>query len=960
MNEKDEKEQFAKPLNRTAFVKAISIPNSLSSYYDDMQKDYKKFLNLFFKWAAIPYMDCKKDKNGNDLYHNEEDVIKERDFLLVKNPDVVKQFIENIKTGNQKGNSSSYNVFFEQYEERGAKFPPKIKEFFINSTKESFEISFEKLKLSYGIKEEKVSDKKGKKGENKKERNKKSLDQAQKDFNKIDLDFWKKSSAEMYGLVDKKNIENKCNLLWKEIKEKFRNPVRGSGAIIRVDYDIKCKRPQNLEYCKQLFEMIRSKLCSVYSKCVLHIKETQSLVEQKDNLVNKLNSEIFKDFISLRTYLKNNNLSFSYNFVSSCSDKIEGNSLEYNDKFYANLVISKEFEKIISYCLTRNDKKLSNFNYLKTIDDLISKLENRKKFPKFNFEHNDFGIPFGESYLGFEIDKQTVKIKEFEDFQIYKSCYFGGLEVEKKNRGYNLKFRHMRKNRKNIENSIPYGNEINAQLNQFNLRKKNGNFYLDFNYSISHPKEKFNLKSFLQGASLLEKDKLPDKIVCMAIDLNIKNPVSFCKAVFFKGDFSHPLQLLGYGSGYFIQEPQFLIADGPHNGRMVELTKSCKTLISSIRSYKIAKNTEEEFNGKLLKSLALKENKDLYLIESNNCVKENLYLSNDEDVKKYLENSKRTRNKLEQISFAIENKFKNIKSEIAKINKMFFTLGEKQNVSDMIRLLELKDTFSSLRSSFERKHLKNGEVLNSEKKFDEKRANFRKEIARKLSAQVTFEASDCDIVFVEDLSFKDDEKNRLVNLFSCNLLLDSIEMALNKRNIQMVEVNKQGTSKVDPVTGKVGYRSEKDKSKLYVERDGKVCYIDSDLAACVNVMLKGMSHSVCPYRFNLVDKKINKENKEKEDGERIKKFKSLNSLEKGINFYYSEKVISEKDHYENLDRLKKWCAENEWQEDKFIKEQLGQEETKVLPNLLCSCKAFSMINHAKVQNHAPKDGEAKA
>ena len=171
--------------------------------------------------------------------------------------------------------------------------------------------------------------------------------------------------------------------------------------------------------------------------------------------------------------------------------------------------------------------------------------------------------------------------------------------------------------------------------------------------------------------------------------------------------------------------------------------------------------------------------------------------------------------------FGIQTKIKVLHKTLNRFNKILRDKGY-NNLSDAIRLLESGDAFQSLKSSYDRIHLTAGQQLPAQKKFDLNRANFRKDITRRMASAVVKKAHDCNIVFIENLSFRDDEKNYLLKLFSCKTLMKFIEEALNEKNIHLVEVDKDGTSRIDPLTGLPGYRPKYDKSKLYVERNGEI------------------------------------------------------------------------------------------------------------------------------------------
>jgi hypothetical protein len=72
---------------------------------------------------------------------------------------------------------------------------------------------------------------------------------------------------------------------------------------------------------------------------------------------------------------------------------------------------------------------------------------------------------------------------------------------------------------------------------------------------------------------------------------------------------------------------------------------------------------------------------------------------------------------------------------------------------------------------------------------------------------------------------------------------------LEKAGIAVVKVAKDGTSQVDPVTGEIGYR---DGNHLYVIRDGKLGWVPADPAASLNILIRGLNHSVSPYKIRAI------------------------------------------------------------------------------------------------------------
>lgn len=497
-------------------------------------------------------------------------------------------------------------------------------------------------------------------------------------------------------------------------------------------------------------------------------------------------------------------------------------------------------------------------------------------------------------------DNLNVKINNIENFKLYKSHYLGNAKFTEEDRGYTVRFCHQVKTRNQEHRN--YNKEIQGKLKQLGLVKQNNEFYINLSISIEENKVNNDIKYFMQSADLkkieINLEKTPDEMTFASVDLNISNPITATKAKFYKNDHSKPLKSFGYGSGEFIEHPTFLVENGIHNNKIIKITNDCYMLKKIIKNFKQIKNHNAKFEF-------IKKEIDFLKIENEN---------------------------LNQLRYKIQSQIKIIKNQLANYSELLRKTGY-NNLADCIRLLEAKDMYASLISSYERIHLLPGKSMPQKKKFDNTRANFRKLITRKLAYKIVDYAHDCNAVFVEDLNFdSDSDKNYLLRLFHCQTLLKFIEEGLNKRGIAMILTDKNGTSKVDPVTGELGYRDKKDKSKLYVKRNDKIVYIDSDLAACVNIMLKGTNHSICPYNFLL-------SNDEESDKQRIKTFKKLTGKDipkskERIYCFHPDKFISQSEKKQMEDIWQKWYEQNE-----FIEEKIAQ--VSVLENKTQICLAFS-------------------
>lgn len=904
-------------INRSSFLKLRNPKNDLISYYDDLQSDYKKYLNLFFEWSCIPYID------ENNVVHHKEELENKlaTDFSKFIDINLLRSYTKNI-FGDQKQSSSSYNIFYANFHNIGAKIPKEIQLFFEDLNKDNFNQVYNELVSRYNQPIEDIKSKfskieleiqnlspEDKKGLSKlqdklaacKERYKDNLDFLEDKlfkFNKISKNDWESIAEEIINVDQEKIKKKKISIFWERFKDEFSNESRSLGKEIRNVLGITCKQHNNSNYCRQLFEMIRISLSSTNAKCEEHVKETNNIKNNIKLLESKVNH--LASFLKLLEKLKQNQMKFNFYFVKNCFEKSEGNVLKYNDNIIHELLEDEEYQDLFSFLFVKENNKFVNVSLYEKLSNLKTKLEKRKDYPRFYFDHKDAKVPFGVNYYNFLINNYKVKISNFNEFDILKSNYFGDLKLTKQDTGYELEFYHQVKNK----NPVNYGQKINGLVKQIGLLKKNDSYYLSFDYSIKKNVVNDNIKYFMCSADI-EKIKsrlesLPDTITCAAIDLNISNPITACKAKIYKNDFGKSLKSLLYGSGNFIDLPKFLVQDGQYNRDLIKLTNDCKTLVSLIRSFKEIKNNKKQFDS------LTKEEINFLGLENND----------------------------PNFRHKIQRKLSEINKAIKKYSFLLRSEGYK-NLSDSIRLLQAKDGYASLVNSYERIHLKPGEMLNQEKKFDQTRAEFRELITRKLAYKLVEYCVDCNILFIENLNFDPEkDKNHLLKLFNCRTLIKYITEALEKRGVAVVEVDKSGTSKVDPVTGQLGYRSKKDKSKLYVKRNGKIVYLDSDLAACVNVMLKGLGHSVCPYSF------IKSNDDEIENGkQRIKTFKMLTKIDfknkERVYCYNPEKIIIAEEQKSILNEFEK-----EIDIDNFIN---NVEHADVLSSLNQECKAFSAI-----------------
>lgn len=361
-----------------AKMKIININKDLFDRYNDLQEDYRTFLNMFFEWSCIPFT----DEDGNIIYEQQllENLNNKYNAETIEK---INAYITNIGKS-QSQSSSSYNIFYEDFESTGAKILPEIKEFF-QSDKPFKEALLE-------LEEKFINPLK--------KNNKKEIHEFLQEkldlFNKIKKDFWEKAHAKISQNKLSKEI---IRTLWKEIKPLFSNSERLAGAELRKLMKIKCKRPNDSTYCVQLFEMIRLSFKSIKEKVQLHLEDTNKLKESLELNIKQFNNETaYASFNKLKNILKQKEIGFSFNFINSCKDVIDGIDAKYNDAFIKNIMQNDEYKQLVLLLSVKTNSGFKNYRCLEKINNILDKLSKRKVYPTFCFKGKDAQIPFGNNY----------------------------------------------------------------------------------------------------------------------------------------------------------------------------------------------------------------------------------------------------------------------------------------------------------------------------------------------------------------------------------------------------------------------------------------------------------------------------------------------------------------------------------------------------------------------------------
>ena len=439
-------------------------------------------------------------------------------------------------------------------------------------------------------------------------------------------------------------------------------------------------------------------------------------------------------------------------------------------------------------------------------------------------------------------------------------------------------------------------------MKEVSVLKKNNELHLSVPYNIYHSNQNENLKYYFSFAapSSEKLDLLPDSFKAIGVDLNIQDPVVVTLGAITKKD-SYKIKVRDFGSAKLL-ETQTLVPDTNLSNEIKKLNSEIMTIKGILYEIKkISKDDSLEFDIESLGYLGLEIDRSKDHIGARGVV---------------------------------QNKIKLLKSKIKQYRHKCRNTGNK-SVSELIRLIEIVDNFNSMISVYQRLHLKSGEQLLATKRNDNTRKNLKKDLLKKLANKIVKYCLDnqVSLVFLEDLDSEQSsrnsrETNSLIRLFSAKSILDSIETALGKYGISCLSnIDKKGTSKTDPFTGNIAYRDEKDKRNLYVKKKNKLVCYNADHTASLNVFLRGIDHSIIPYSFIWANSK----DKDKEKGKRISRFlkdklgttkvyfydlgedhltvstKSLKNKSKyfGKIYYRNNKFITEKQHFEMEEKLKK-------------------------------------------------------
>jgi hypothetical protein len=654
---------------------------------------------------------------------------------------------------------------------------------------------------------------------------KEKLETVSPQMSRLSVDDW----FEVAKKISNTNIDE----VWDDVAPRLFDPNRELGAKIRTLFDIRCRRPNDRAYCAQLMEMVGRQLRSASECYRLHMDETDRLKKELEKLSEQ---EVYPLVCALADYLSECGSGLSRHMLFRGVEKAKKPA---NSKNSIQIVVDELRKPRYKKLLESNYKSIKRAYAAWKIK---RKLQQRRVYPRYTNVNNDCIVPIGLTGLGhgFTLSKDhnciVIDLPEMGTIKTYLSNYFGDLTINSITNGYNIEFQHFL-NFRGRRPSIPYGQPIQGVIKEIGLHKKDGKFFVHLSYSKPINEINFTAQIFFQTASLNSDllARLPDKMVVMGIDLGLANPISAVVATIGR-DMVGPIKVLDYGCGQILESPKVLTSKGKLSETLSAIKADTVKLRDAIRQYKDYKNANVPISEET--------NKWLSLIDPSQSSTRLL------------------------IQFWVKNIFRRLNVCKDKQRKLGY-----DNLKDAIYLLDAMDNCSFMLEAFVRIHLKPKQQLQTKAKFDTSRANFRDFITRKLAFVITKNAvsAGCNLVFVEDLNFvfdKDDNRNSMLRLFAAATLIQYIEEGLQKAGIGLVKVAPDGTSKTDPVTGLLGHRFH---NKLYVERNEKIGYIQCDPAASLNVLLRGLGRSVCPYKFFVKDKTNNSDD-DKNEKKRTKAF----------------------------------------------------------------------------------------
>jgi IS605 OrfB family transposase len=398
-------------------------------------------------------------------------------------------------------------------------------------------------------------------------------------------------------------------------------------------------------------------------------------------------------------------------------------------------------------------------------------------------------IPFGKNYQKFSLDFRNGKfIINIDDHNIetLPTKYFRNLKVisvSDKNIEYCFTYER--------GNNSSFDERVVANLKEITLVRKNGEYYFGVPLNVSIPNIDEETQSIID--SYFSGDVVndwPSDVGIMGVDLGITNPAS-CTVT------------KTIAEGKYKKINSFVIGKVKNQQYFDKLDRFGKKLRDI---HKILDGLDDEV-------------KDLEPFSK-------LWLTACEECATKIKKIRKEMNQLRRSDLNIRNR--GVSAEQIK----FILLYKKY-----IRLLQRWTDFGTKPTEEKNNKFKKHYIRLAKLKLD-----FRKKVACEIIRMAR--EYDVSIIVVEDLQhFRPDtteraESNERLMLWGHGEINRWLKHFADQYGIFVITVNPKYTSQIDAQTGYFGYRDDYDRSKLYVERNGKLEAIHADINASENIVSK--------------------------------------------------------------------------------------------------------------------------
>lgn len=535
------------------------LPDSIKSFYEDLQEDFKKYMPLMVLWGQNGHMLEMEDGTAKVVSPQEA---HQKCLSMYKNEEIVAALKVAISSG------SFYGLFYKDYGSNdGVKKQGKRWEY-IQKLRSLTDEQFEEGKSHF---KNTVSDER--------------FDELRKEA--------------IAGILP--------DQLWASIADDISDKTIRSIALIRQKFNFPAKRENNYNYCMALSHMLQSYYKSWEKLNEDRIEERKGWAEAVDEQKGKM-PEIYNLVCRLEERLSQINYGFSKRiFFKALNDFKKGRKNSWYQPV-VDLLGQEEFKKLI--VCDGIVKVLDAKNFEK-------QLKKRTPFIFLREKIKDYVVPFGLSGRGqpfsLTVENDLLNVKIGSDiFKCCRSNYFHNLSVEptydkggKRLDGYFLKYNHKTKIRSKNSQVVPsLSSQKTGQLCELGLHKKNGKFYLYLSHSRPMNRTANGAKFFFQTAHPTKGESyynLPDCLKLAAFDLNLSDPLSMTKATLHKGKGHGPVEDEYYGTGKITFLPQVVVKDTSFARRIGNHARTCDKLKDVIKAYKSDKGVSQEMERFLRK-----------------------------------------------------------------------------------------------------------------------------------------------------------------------------------------------------------------------------------------------------------------------------------------------------------------------------------------------------------------------